>query len=155
MSRFRIYAIAFAVFFLPTLPLSAQEAPPQPFDPEKYVGDYQKLDQPHSQAIDWVYLNLNIPEGYRLLPNFNQRLRIFTPDEAFSWTFRITNEKSMVPLFTLLNADRLMAEVKLFYCVSGNNALCVTSRVMYEIPLVDTGTAEDLILVYILPGLSR
>lgn len=102
-----------------------------------------------------VVLNLNLPEGFKINDLIDSQLTLRSDSEAITIsaasnenTVTVAESSVTVPVEVSEGEGELSAELTLYYCRTGEEALCFIDNVTYTIPLTiaDDGDASSIVL---------
>lgn len=102
-----------------------------------------------------VVLNLNLPEGFKINDLIDSQLTLRSDSESISIseasnenTVTIAETSVTVPVEVSEGEGELSAELTLYYCRTGEEALCFIDNVTYTVPLTiaDDGDTSTIVL---------
>ena len=119
------------------------------YDFDHFFGDKVAL-QDKSNHIKQLYIKLNFPPKHKFISETKSRIRLFTKDKLID-TFFIDQNEEAFTIEKKIEADKVYAELNLYYCREGAQGLCLMKNVLYEISLNPNLSPNDLTLNYTIP----
>jgi len=102
---------------------------------DEFFGEKITLKENHSTQINNLNLRIYLPDQYKLLFKANPKVELFTKEELVQ-SLGIVNAVSTFELNETIVADFLFLKLSLFYCKEGKQGLCISKKVLFEVPLV-------------------
>jgi len=121
------------------------------FDFNNFIGDKVILDRKQAAAIQNLNLSLDLPKEHKILAKANPFIRLFTKDGTILKTLDIKENMDSYYVDQDIMSDTLYAEMVLYYCREGKEALCLVRNVLFQIPLDRGLQSSNLDLSYKVP----
>lgn len=100
-----------------------------------------------SSQISNIDVNLRFPENYKMLPEAEPFVKIFTKKEIIAeYPFKVS--ENIYPLNIEIKDKELYIHLGLFYCREGAQGLCLMKNIIFTVELNPSKSREMLILNY-------
>lgn len=124
---------------------------PFSFSMKDFHGEKEVLDGVNISDLKNVSLNLSFQDNYKLNAEAPGRIRLFSENGKVNIDKSITSAKVEFDPKSLKEADKLYAEMVVYYCKEGNEGLCLVKDVLFEINNNEKGK-DRLEIYYSLAG---
>jgi len=120
------------------------------FNFDSFTGHQIIVDEPIFSNVNNFNLTLKFPDNHKLLPNAKPYIRLFTDPNKIISEHQIKDNVTNIELNHPIDAPQLFAEVGIFYCRLGKEALCMFDNVLYELTVLSNGESKDINLEYVI-----
>jgi len=155
--RVKFWVFSLLVVFLTSAVQAKPGDWPNEFpDPAKKVDQYGmpmetiRVSQAVSGHITGLNIQVSLPPNYQFLSEAKPFVRLFSPEDGEIAKFELEEPVGHFSLNAQVSSARVFAEVGLFYCRQGALGLCLIKKLLYDIPVSQTGGSENLNLGYII-----
>ncbi|MHC1738267.1 MAG: thioredoxin-like domain-containing protein [Ignavibacteriaceae bacterium] len=92
---------------------------------------FKKIPDVNLATLKNVRVNINLPEGYKINPDGNNFIRLYSEKNGIDQTIPVASTDITCPLKGIA-AENLFCEIVIYYCSESNNALCKFENRIYK-----------------------
>ncbi|MGE5681151.1 MAG: thioredoxin-like domain-containing protein [Bacillota bacterium] len=119
------------------------------FNKDEFRGERKEVNEINIGMLKTIDLKITLPDGYHLNPLAPSEVKVFSEDGKVNIDKKITTSDIKVDINNVSKADKLYAEMVVYYCREGNEGLCLIKDVLYEINNSENAKGSSLKLDYV------